>query len=58
MYLKIQFRYDYQSIFMNIGGWTGYCLGDVDNMVFSADFLIDMWDFYIFMQDFHVVSIG
>lgn len=43
---------------MGLGVFEGLVTGSADNMVVTCEFLIDMYDFYIFMQDFKVKSIG
>lgn len=43
---------------MSLGIFDGYVDGAADNIVIHCDFLIDMYDFHIFMQDFEVKSIG
>lgn len=43
---------------MGLGMFDGYVEGYAENIVIHCDFLIDMYDFYIFMQDFKVTSIG
>lgn len=53
-----QFYYDYVTTIMGLGIFEGWVDGKADNIVIHADFLIDMYDFYIFMQDFEVKSIG
>lgn len=43
---------------MGLGVFNGWVDGAAENIVIHCDFLIDMYDFYIFMQDFEVTSIG
>lgn len=43
---------------MSLGIFDGWVDGAADNIVIHCDFLIDMYDFHIFMQDFEVKSIG
>lgn len=43
---------------MGLGVFEGYVEGAAENLVIECEFLIDMYDFYIYMQDFRVTSIG
>lgn len=43
---------------MGLGIFDGWVDGAAGNIVIHCDFLIDMYDFHIFMQDFEVKSIG
>lgn len=45
-----QFNYDYVTTIMGLGVFNGYVEGAAENIVIKCDFLIDMYDFYIFMQ--------
>lgn len=43
---------------MGLGVFEGYVEGAAENIVIECEFLIDMYDFYIYMQGFQVTSIG
>lgn len=43
---------------MGLGIFEGWIEGYAENIVIHCDFLIDMYDFFIYMQDFRVTSIG
>lgn len=54
---SVEFTYDYTAEIMDLGP-DGYIEGTVDDMIIKADFLIDMTDLYIFMQDFRIERVG
>lgn len=43
---------------MGLGIFEGWVEGYAENLVIECDIMIDMYDFFIFMQDFRVTSIG
>lgn len=52
-----QFRYDYTAEIWNLGP-SGWLEGNTDQLVIACDFIVDLYDFMIYMQDFRVVSLG
>lgn len=54
---NLRYRYDYSAKIMNLGP-TGWIEGGTDQFVMTSDFMIDITDFYIYLQDFRVDKIG
>uniref|UniRef100_A0A182Y7E0 Uncharacterized protein n=1 Tax=Anopheles stephensi TaxID=30069 RepID=A0A182Y7E0_ANOST len=52
-----QFTYDYSAHIMDLGP-TGFVDVDVATMTFTSEFIIDLTDFYIWMQDFRLTNMG
>ncbi|XP_059616551.1 uncharacterized protein LOC132261666 [Phlebotomus argentipes] len=55
---RMPFHYDYETRVMGLGIFRGWVEGHMENMVMTKDFLLDMFDFFLFMQHFRVLSIG
>jgi len=58
--VNVQYRYDYRTRVMDLGilGQSGWVEGGTDKLVIYADFMVDVTDFWIYMQDFRVDSVG
>ncbi|KFB43143.1 AGAP003573-PA-like protein [Anopheles sinensis] len=54
---QLGFTYDYSAHIMDLGP-TGFVDVDVATMTFTSEFIIDLKDFYIFMQDFRFTNMG
>ncbi|XP_052890341.1 mite allergen Der f 7-like [Anopheles moucheti] len=54
---QLGFTYDYSAHIMDLGP-TGFVDVDVATMTFESEFIIDMTDFYIWMQDFRLTNMG
>ncbi|XP_063701533.1 uncharacterized protein LOC134831667 [Culicoides brevitarsis] len=54
---NIRYRFDYSAKIWNLGP-TGWLEGGTDKFIMHTDILIDITDFYIYMQDFRVEKIG
>ncbi|GAB0089195.1 mite allergen Der f 7-like [Sergentomyia squamirostris] len=55
---RMPFHYDYETRVMGLGIFRGWVEGHMENMVIRFDFLLDMFDFFLFMQDFRVTQIA
>uniref|UniRef100_A0A182KBC8 Uncharacterized protein n=1 Tax=Anopheles christyi TaxID=43041 RepID=A0A182KBC8_9DIPT len=53
----VKFTYDYSAHIMDLGP-TGFVDVDVATMTFTSEFIIDLTDFYIWMQDFRLTNMG
>lgn len=54
---NIRYRYDYSATIWDLGP-SGWVEGGTDKFIIHTDFMIDITDFYIYMQDFSVEKIG
>uniref|UniRef100_A0A182PS18 Lipid-binding serum glycoprotein N-terminal domain-containing protein n=1 Tax=Anopheles epiroticus TaxID=199890 RepID=A0A182PS18_9DIPT len=54
---QLGFTYDYSAHIMDLGP-TGFVDVDVATMTFTSEFIIDLTDFYIWMQDFRLTNMG
>uniref|UniRef100_T1DPT4 Putative secreted protein n=1 Tax=Anopheles aquasalis TaxID=42839 RepID=T1DPT4_ANOAQ len=54
---QLGFTYDYSAHIMDLGP-TGFVDVDVATMTLTSEFIIDMTDFYIWMQDFRLTNMG
>ncbi|XP_053670646.1 mite allergen Der f 7-like [Anopheles nili] len=54
---QLGFTYDYSAHIMDLGP-TGFVDVDVATMTFNIELIIDMTDFYIWMQDFRLTNMG
>ncbi|XP_055708964.1 uncharacterized protein LOC129805217 [Phlebotomus papatasi] len=55
---RMPYHYDYETRVMGLGIFRGWVEGHMEDMVIDKDFLLDMFDFFVFMQYFRVMSIG
>uniref|UniRef100_A0A1B0CSH8 Secreted protein n=1 Tax=Lutzomyia longipalpis TaxID=7200 RepID=A0A1B0CSH8_LUTLO len=52
------YHYDYETRVMGLGIFRGWVEGHMEDMVIRLDLLLDMFDFFLFLQGFRVTSIG
>uniref|UniRef100_A0A1B0GH86 Uncharacterized protein n=1 Tax=Lutzomyia longipalpis TaxID=7200 RepID=A0A1B0GH86_LUTLO len=55
---RMPYHYDYETRVMGLGIFRGWVEGHMEDMVIRLDLLLDMFDFFLFLQGFRVTSIG
>ncbi|XP_055683050.1 uncharacterized protein LOC129789941 [Lutzomyia longipalpis] len=55
---RMPYHYDYETRVMGLGIFRGWVEGHMEDMVIRMDLLLDMFDFFLFLQGFRVTSIG